>query len=497
MLHHPGPVLHPDAKNDQPYETECVPGTFHSAAPFADWYTPSSAPVAFTNRLAPIVCYDPSFICDPITSAVTQQTSTPRPIPGMKRRHFLVTASAAAAQRWANAAERVRVAIIGTGSRGTAHVKEVLPVAGMEIAAVVDPDNQRAEAAASLVTRATGRAPRVESDMRRIFEDKNIDAVTIATPNHWHTLTAIWAMQAGKDVYVEKPVSHNLFEGIKLVEAARKYNRVVAGGTQRRWGGRFRKAVELLHSGTIGDIYQGNFLFPGNRDSIGFKLPKEPPASFNWDLWVGPGPMQPYHENLVHYNWHWFWDFGNGELGNNGIHLIDIVRWGMQKTLPIRVQCTGGRFGYRDQAQTPNTQNVTWVFDDGAMMVAQLRGLYTAEPMSWDFFGTKGHLHLTAQGRCQLTIGRNKKLEPEPAYPEDLDHFQNFAEAIRARNPKLLHAEIEETSLSTALCHLGNIAYRVKGDLDFDPKAMRFYDAEANRLISRHYRPPYVVPENV
>jgi predicted dehydrogenase len=417
----------------------------------------------------------------------------------MKRRHFLVTAaSAAASHSWAAANDRVRVAIIGVGSRGSDHIDELLPVANVEIAALVDPDGRRTEAAASTIFKKTGKQPKIDSDMRRIFDDKEIDAVTIATTNHWHALTAIWAMQAGKDAYVEKPVSHNVFEGIKLVEAARKYKRIAAGGTQRRWWGRWRKAVELMHAGVIGDIYQGNFFFPGRRDSIGFKEPKEPPAWLNWDLWLGPAPMQPYHENLVHYNWHWFWDFGNGELGNNGIHLIDIVRWAMRKRLPVRVHSTGGRFGYKDQGQTPNTQNVTWTYDDGAMIVAQLRGLYTAEPMSWDFFGTKGHLHMNADGRFRITLGRNKQPEPDVEYPPNIDHFQNFAEAVRARDPKLLHAEIEETALSTALCHLGNISYRVGRDLRFDPAKMQFVgDSEANKLLTREYRKPYVVPERV
>ena len=415
----------------------------------------------------------------------------------MIRRHFLLS-TAAASQTWAAANDRVRLAIIGVGSRGTAHIKEILPGSNVEIAALVDPDGRRTEAAASLIRQKTGKSPRLESDMRRIFDDKSIDAVTIATTNHWHALTAIWAMQSGKHVYVEKPVSHNVFEGIKLVETARKYKRIAAGGTQRRWWGRFRKAIELIHAGEIGDIYQGNFIFPGSRDSIGFKETKEPPAWLNWDLWLGPAPQQPYHENLVHYNWHWFWDFGNGELGNNGIHLIDILRWGMQKKLPVRVHSTGGRFGYKDQGQTPNTQNVTWVYEDGSMIVGQLRGLYTAEPMSWDFFGTRGHMHIHADGRFRIRMGRNKELQPEPEYPADIDHFANFAEAIRANDPKLLHAEIEETAISTALCHLGNIAYRTGRDLRFDSASMKFTnDADANKLLTRNYRAPYVVPDKV
>ena len=415
----------------------------------------------------------------------------------LNRRHFLLAASTAA-QTWAAANDRVRVAIVGVGSRGSAHIKEILPVSNIEIAALVEVDGARAEAASQQIFKATGKRPIIETDMRRVFDNKSIDAVTIAAPNHWHTLTAIWAMQAGKDVYVEKPVSHNIFESQKLVETARKYNRIACGGTQRRWWGRFRKAIEIVHSGAIGDIYQGNFFFPGNRDSIGFKPVKEPPANLNWDLWVGPAPMQPYHENLVHYNWHWFWDFGNGELGNNGPHLTDIVRWGMQKKHPVSVRSTGGRFGYKDQAQTPNTQNVTWMFADGSSMIGQLRGLYTAEPMSWDFFGTKGHMHIMANGQFQVTMERNKKPEPEVEYPKDLSHFGNFADAIRARDGKLLHAEVEETALSTNLCHLGNIAHRLGRELRFDPATMHFQnDSEANAMLTRNYRAPYVVPDKV
>ena len=418
----------------------------------------------------------------------------------MRRRHFVASASSAALASYAAPpSDRVRTAIIGVGSRGMAHIKEILPVANLEIAAVVDPDGRRAEEAAALVKSKTGRAPQISADMRRVFDSKEIDAVTIATTNHWHALTAIWAMQAGKDVYVEKPVSHNVFEASQLVACARKYNRIAAGGTQRRWWGPFRKAVEMMHAGVIGDIYQGNFFFPGGRDSIGFKPVEPVPGWLNWDLWLGPAPQQPYHANLVHYNWHWFWDFGNGELGNNGIHLIDIVRWAMRRAWPVRVHSTGGRFGYQDQAQTPNTQNVTWVYSDGAMIQGQLRGLYTAEPMSWDFFGTKGHLHMRANGHFSIRLGRNKQSEPElTEYPPDLDHFANFADAVRARDPKLLHAEIEETALSTSLCHLGNISYRLNRELRFDPARRQFIgDPQANALLTRNYRAPYVVPARV
>lgn len=419
----------------------------------------------------------------------------------MKRRHFLISSAvttAAARTGWAQASDRVRVAVIGVGSRGSAHIREMLPVQNVEIAALVDPDGRRTEQASGLVHQKTGKRPKLESDMRRVFDDKEIDAVTVATTNHWHALTAIWAMRAGKDAFVEKPVSHNIHEGITLVETARKYKRVSAGCTQRRYWGRFRKAIELLHSGVIGDIYQGNFFFPGNRDSIGVKPPMNPPEWLNWDLWVGPAPMQPYHENLVHYNWHWFWDFGNGELGNNGIHMIDILRWGMRQTLPVKVYSSGGRFGVDDQAQTPNSQNVSWTFADGSIINGELRGLYTGERMHWDFFGAKGHLHLAADGRHVLTLGRNKQPEPEPEYPANIDHMANFVAAVRSRDSSSIPAEIEQTHLSTTLCHLGNISYRLRRELHFDPHRMEFPgDDVANRLLSRPYRAPYTLPDPV
>jgi predicted dehydrogenase len=411
----------------------------------------------------------------------------------MQRRSFLVSGAFAAAQSWAGANDRVRIAVIGVGGRGTAHVKEILPLANAEVAALVDPDGRRTEQTASIVRQRTNKSPKLESDMRRVFDDKDIDAVTIATTNHWHALTAIWAMQAGKDAYVEKPVSHNYFEGVKLVECARKYKRICQGGTQRRAWGIHRKAMELLHGGAIGDVYQANFIFPGRRDSIGFKEVKPVPSWLNWDLWLGPAPMQEYHENLVHYNWHWFWDFGNGELGNNGIHLVDIARWGLQKRLPVKIYSTGGRFGYKDQAQTPNTQNVVWMFEDGSQIVGQLRGLYTAETMGWDFWGSKGHMRLNGDREIIITMGRNKTPEPAVEFPKNLDHIENFCAAVKSRNQGSL-----ETHLSTAFCHLGNISYRLGREMKFDPAKGKFVnDGEGDQLLTRKYRAPYIVPDKV
>ena len=422
----------------------------------------------------------------------------------MNRRDLLQNTAAVAAgftylrSSFGQAAPPVRLAVIGSGSRGNQLIREFVKVPGVQIGAVVDPDGNRAEQTAQWVKANTGVTPKSSADMRTAFDDKGIDAVLVATTNHWHALTAIWAMQAGKDVYLEKPVSHNVFEGQKLIEAARKYNRIVQGGTQRRSFGRFRHAVELIHKGLIGEVYLSKFVFPGNRDSIGFKPIEPVPGWLNWDLWLGPAQEQPYHGNLVHYNWHWFWNFGNGELGNNGIHQVDICRWAMQKELPVKVRSWGGRWGYDDQAETPNTQTVEWEYDDGTAIIGELRGLYTAEPMSWDFFGSKGHMHIAADGKFTVRLGRNKQPEVAVESPADINHYANFVEAVRSRDRTRLNAEIRETVLSTAHCHLGNIAFRTGGELHFDPHTERFVENDqANGLLTRRYRAPYIVPETV
>ena len=420
----------------------------------------------------------------------------------MKRRSFLVTAATAAtATGWQGANDKVRIAIAGMGGRGNALMTEALATNQIQVAAMVDPDGRRAEAAAAKLLEKSGQRARLYSEARKVMDDKDVDAVVVATCNHWHSLIGIWACQAGKDAYVEKPVSHNLFEGRKLVEAARKYKRIVQGGTQRRTWGRFRQAVQQLHSGAIGDIYQATWFFPGGRDSIGFKDPAStPPSWLNWDSWLGPAPMQKYHENLVHYNWHWFWDFGNGELGNNGIHMVDLARWGVNKGLPSRIYSTGGRFGYKDQAETPNTQTVTWTYPDGTAIIGQLRGLYTNEPMRWDFFGSKGHLHIFADGKYEIRMGREKTSTAGPVVedggPEA--HLRNFAEAVKARDQSKLNAEIEQTYLSTAFCHLGNISYRLGREVKFDAARERFLgDPAADAMLTRPYRKPYIVPDKV
>src|SRR5258708_2396005 len=240
-----------------------------------------------------------------------------------------------------------------------------------------------------------------------------VGAVPGSAHHHGDAVMTRWGGRGGKDGYVEKPCSHTVHEGRIAVEAAHRYRRIVQHGTQSRSSQEWALAAAAIQSGKLGKLLVSRALCYKPRGTIGVKPTTTPPEQVDFDIWLGPAPKQPYHENLVHYNWHWFWEFGNGDLGNNGIHLIDILRWGMRKKLPVRVHSTGGRFGYKDQGQTPNSQNVTWVYEDGSTIVGQLRGLYTAEPMSWDFFGAKGHMHILADGRFQITMGRNKKPEPE------------------------------------------------------------------------------------
>jgi len=428
----------------------------------------------------------------------------------MIRRNFLKYSSAIAAgtslignsKAWAGANDRIRAAVIGMGGRGRDLMLHASGIEGVEVATICDPHERRMAKCADELQTKTEKRPKLEPDLRRIMEDKDIDAVTITSCNHWHALAAIWACQANKHAYVEKPVSHNIFEGRKMVEAARKYNRIVQGGTQRRSDGLFRKAVQLLHEGVIGEVYMARALIFGRRDSIGFKPIESPPSWLHWDLWLGPAPEQPYHGNLAHYNWHWFWDFGNGELGNNGSHALDVARWGLGKGLPSKIYSAGGRFGYLDQAETPNTQVNTFQYRDGTILTCEIRGLYTnpeADGIRWGvmFYGSKGYMTLS-DGKYEIYMGRNENPEPDMGRFEDIDHYRNFIDAIRAGKGDMLQGEIEEIYLSCAICHLGNISYRLGRELHFDPQKEIFIgDDDANQLLTRGYRKPFVVPGRI
>jgi len=424
----------------------------------------------------------------------------------MQRRTFLMSAAAPwIASAWAGANDRIRTAVIGMGGRGRDHLNTLAQLDGVEIAAFCDPDQSRLEEATALLEKRGGKRPRLEPDLRRVLEDRSIDAITIATPNHWHALAAIWGCQAGKHVYVEKPVAHEMAAGTAMTLAARQHNRIAQGGTQRRSIPQLRRAIQALHEGVIGEVYMARAIHFQERDSIGFQKPEDPPANLRWDLWLGPAPQQPFHRNLVHYNWHWFWDFGNGELGNNGVHFIDLARWGMRRRLPVRIHSDGGRFGYKDQGQTPNVQLSTYDFADGAQLVCEIRGRHTnteaGQAQGVFFYGANGYMSIGPEVDVVPQVFLGKSKTPDPAFAKtmaegrinmDRLHFQSFFDAIRSGKRDSLPAEIEETRLSTAFCLLGNIAYRLGRVLRFDPEREQFPgDEEAGRMLGSGYRAPF------
>ena len=434
----------------------------------------------------------------------------------MHRRTFIFTSgavlSASSAWRAAGANDRVNLAVVGVRSRGREHIEVFGKLPGATVAAVCDIDSAHSERAVQLAEKVQGSKPKTYHDIRRLLEDKTIDAISIATCNHWHALATIWACQAGKDVYVEKPASHNIFEGRRMVEEARKHGRIVQVGMQSRSTAHKKRAIELLREGVIGKLYLAKGLCYKRRQSIG-KQPDGPiPPGVDYNLWLGPAPQRPFNPNRFHYNWHWFWDYGNGDIGNQGVHEMDIARWGLGKdTLPRKVSSSGGRFAYDDDQETPNTQLATFEYDD-CHLVFEVRGLLTGieagigpEPGSLNcigniFFGSEGYLSVDLGG-FQVYLG--EKREPGPAMksaePRSWDtspHAANFLEAVRSRKHADLTCDIREGHLSSALCHLANISYRTGRKLHFDPAAERFVnDAEANEMVTRRYRPPFVVAD--
>jgi len=405
--------------------------------------------------------------------------------------------------------DRISLAIVGVGGRGTAHVNEYLKMAGARVAAIVDVNQAAQEKAQATVKRVSGEEPKVYSDMRKAFEDKSIDAVSIATPNHWHVLSALWAVQAGKDVYVEKPVSHNIWEGQQLVAAARKYNRIVQVGQQSRSTNHKMKAMKLLSEGVIGKVYMAKGLCYKRRKSIG-RVPDEPtPPGVNWDLFLGPAPLRPFNQNRFKYNWHWFWDTGNGDIGNQGVHEMDIALWGLgKKTLPKSVVSTGGKLLYDDDQETPNTQIATFDFGDGTHMVFEVRGLITTGEAGLGlrggncvgnvFHGADGVLSIDSSGFWVWKGEKRELVMEEKADNSDTGaHMENFLAAVRSRKHTDLHCDVATGSLSASFCHLANISYRLGRKLEVDAANWRFTDAEANKMLSRKYRAPYIVPEKV
>jgi predicted dehydrogenase len=449
----------------------------------------------------------------------------------------------------------IRVAVVGFNGRGKNHIEAFSTLKGTRLVALCDVDSA---VLGKELKKANDAGGNVEgyTDVRKILENKDIDAVSFATPHHWHALGAIWAAQAGKDVYVEKPASHGIWEGRQMVEAARKYNCIMQVGAQCRSSAGLQEAIAWMQSGNLGKIVRARGLCYKRRDSIGKTTGPQPvPATVDYDLWCGPAPLDPPRRNskkngTIHYDWHWFWEYGNGDLGNQGIHQMDIARWALgEREISPRVISIGGRLGYEDDGQTPNTQIV---FHDyhAAPLIFEVRGLPSASGSTRmdDDHGASIGVVVDCEGGSLVipsytkaiaysTDGNEIKTWDEGGY-----HFANFIQAVRSRKRADLHADIAEGQVSAALVHSGNISYRlgtkrtppelldaVKGNSDLaeslgraeahlganlvdlyqtpvvmgaalkmNPRKVHFTNNDgANQLLKRDYRAPFAVPEKV
>jgi predicted dehydrogenase len=440
-----------------------------------------------------------------------------------------------------SANDRLSVAVVGVRGQGNGHLGAYSQTSkyNTEVTYICDADEAIGHKRVEEVAKKQGRAPNYVQDLRDVFDDPTVDVVSTATPNHWHALVAIWAMQAGKDVYVEKPVSHNVSEGRRIVETARKRQRICQTGTQCRSMGGTIQAIEYVQSGKIGEVKLGRGLCYKRRDSIGPKGTYEVPQTVDYNLWLGPAPMKAPARRQFHYDWHWFWDYGCGDLGNQGIHQMDIARWGLGLPgLSKSVLSYGGRFGYEDAGETANTQTILHDYGDKSL-IFEVRGLPTdalrGTHVGVIFEGSDGYVVLTSY-EGGAAFDRDGKLVK--TFKAGGDHFGNFLDAVRSRRAGDLHADIEQGHLSSALCHLGNISYRLgsqvplgevrerlKGrpsgtddfdrfakhladhhvadsvpvqfgaPLDFDSASERFIgNTAADAMLSRVYRPPFVVP---
>ena len=495
---------------------------------------------------------------------------------GISRRGFLKGIAAGAAgvaargllpgAKVLGANDDLRIAVVGFKSRGMNHIESLLKIKGVRIVALCDVDpHVLSSTQKTLEEKHKTKVDATYSDIRKLLESKEIDAITTATPNHWHSLIGIWACQAGKDAYIEKPISHNVWEGGQLVKAARKYNRIVQGGSQSRSSSKIAEAIEWIKAGNIGAIKLGRGLCFKPRQSIGKVGTGEIPAGLDYDLWCGPAPKVPLKRKNLHYDWHWVYDTGNGDMGNQGIHQMDVARWMIgENELSPRVMSIGGRLGYEDDGETPNTQFVYHAYEK-APLIFETRGLPKGKEFQTSELWTKnmdsapgvegnasgigvviecagGKVYVSAGGSAAAYDQSGKKMKDFAGQKDEVEHMQNFIDAVRSRKPEMLKAECKETHLSSALCHTGLISHRlgqaakpgeilekIKSDavaeagfdamkehlgkngvdldktplalgpwLKFDPKTERFIDNDAaNAMLTRDYRKGFEVPKEV
>ena len=389
--------------------------------------------------------------------------------------------------------DKVRVAILGCNGRGMSHIAAYLSLPNAEIVSICDVDSRAMERGIATVAKVQARKPKGVKDLRRVLEDPDIDAVSIAMPDHWHAPAGILACAAAKHVYVEKPGSHNGQESEWIVAAARKYKRQVQMGNQRRSWPWVQEGIKALHDGEIGQVYFARAWYTNHRASIGRGKSTPVPEWLDYSLWQGPAPERSFQDNVIHYNWHWFWNWGTGELGNNGVHAIDLARWGLGVDLPRRITCGGNRYHFQDDWETPDLYVAT--FDFGAKAIVwegqscDPRG-FEGEGFGVNFYGEKGSL--TIASSVKIYDLKNKLVREIPGKMEgnlssDAVHFANFLDGIR--EGKTLRSEIEEGQKSTLHCHLGNIAWRTGRTINFDPATRKITDDnEASALWSRKYR---------
>ena len=429
----------------------------------------------------------------------------------VNRRSFVQLGGAALAaglaSSTAKAADRndtIRAAVLGVNGRGKSHIDCLQAISGVELALLCDPDELVLAKRAAQCQEEYGISVQTETDLRRVFDRDDIDVVCIASPNHWHALSTIWACQAGKDVYVEKPGSHNLFEGRKMVEAARKYDRIVQHGVQLRSNPALQEAVKLLREGVIGDVYMARGLVYRWRDSIGNTPESSAPETLDWDLWQGPAQQRPYSKRFVHYNWHWHWEYGNGDVGNQGVHETDMCLWGLGVELPSEIVSMGGKFLWSDDKETPEVLSSSYLYpEENKMIEFEVRPWITNDETGVKvgniFYGSEGFMTIEGYRGFKTFMGRKSKPGPSARSEDPLvAHFQNFIDAVRTRDDSTLNGPVETAHTSSGLAHLGNIAYRLGRKLNFDPVQEKFVDdPEADQMLSREYREPYVVPEVV
>jgi predicted dehydrogenase len=436
-------------------------------------------------------------------------------------------------ERVFGANDRVRVAVVGLHGQGWSHVEEYSKLPNVEVAAFCDVDENVLNARLGELEKRGLKKPPTFTDLRKLLEDKSIDAISIATPNHWHSLQAIWGCQAGKDVYVEKPLSHHLWEGRQLVRAVQKYGRIVQHGTNSRSSPAIKEGVQKMRDGLLGEVYLSRGLCFKWRNTIGHAKEEPVPPGVHYDLWTGPAPLKPFTKNRFHYNWHWIWDTGNGDLGNQGIHEVDVARWGLGVKFPNKISALGGHFMFDDDQETPNTLNCAFEFDlpDGKRKLLEFEvrhwisnheaqigapsfgggevpvalGNVTAPPTPRQrkgpqntigniFYGAKGYLAMNGYDSYKTWLGEDQ--EPGPSATGGGNNWANFIDCVRSRKKEDLNAPVEEGHLSCALVHLANASYRLGRTLNLDPETEQVIgDEEANRLLRGTYREPYVVPE--